>query len=155
MLRRVNTRLDTSKWLDEDFAGAKIKNFDEMRENFIDCLTNQFSDLLVPAARNSVKLASSTPLLLETLANEDEGDEEHKSDSSGEASADDAIAESDEEDSNMIPDEKPEDVGNALGDSTAMEIDLIAQINQLESQERDLDEGVKQKEALLGMIKQQ
>ena len=54
MLRRTNTnvpaesRFDTSKWLDDDFADAKLKNFDEMREHFIEDLTNQFSDLLVP-----------------------------------------------------------------------------------------------------------
>ena len=40
--------VDTAKWLDEDFASVKLKNFDEMRENFIDDLTNQFSTLLVP-----------------------------------------------------------------------------------------------------------
>ena len=56
MLRRSTTisapsrepHIDTSKWLDDDFADAKLKNFDEMRENFIEDLTNQFSDLLVP-----------------------------------------------------------------------------------------------------------
>ena len=53
-LRRAATLtkapLDTSKWLDDDFAGVKLKNFDEMREGFIEDLTNQFSDLLVPQA---------------------------------------------------------------------------------------------------------
>ena len=34
------TNVDMSKWLDDDFAGVKIKNFDEMRENFIEDLTN-------------------------------------------------------------------------------------------------------------------
>lgn len=55
--------LDTSRWLADDFAGVKIKNFDEMRENFIEDLTNQFSDLLVPQARDrhqSVKISSSS-----------------------------------------------------------------------------------------------
>ncbi len=116
----MNTRIDTSKWLDDDFAGAKIKNFDEMRENFIDCLTNQFSDLLVPAGRHSVKLNTTTPLLIENLATEEEGDEERKSAASEDASADDAISGSDDEDANMIPDEKPEDVSGNIGDSTAM-----------------------------------
>ena len=51
MIRRTTTLrapVDTSKWLDDDFAGVKLKNFDEMREGFIEDLTNQFSDLLVP-----------------------------------------------------------------------------------------------------------
>ena len=47
---------------------------------------------------------------------------------------------SDEEDASMIPDEKPEDgaagVGaTTMGDDTAMEIDLIEQIEQMENQE--------------------
>jgi len=131
-----------------------------MRENFIDCLTNQFSDLLVPgAARHSVKISSSgTPLLAESnqvMVTEEDIDEERKSAGSADASDDDDLDGSVEEDSIMIADEKPEDGGAMTGEETALEIDLIAQINQLESQERDLDEGVKQKEALLGMIKQQ
>ena len=44
--------IDTAKWLVDDFAGVKIKGFDEMREGFIEDLTNQFSDLLVPQARH-------------------------------------------------------------------------------------------------------
>lgn len=42
-LRRTTTLkapVDTSKWLDDDFAGVKLKNFDEMREGFIEDLTN-------------------------------------------------------------------------------------------------------------------
>lgn len=50
----------------------------------------------------------------------------------------------------MIPDEKPD---NEIGDQTAQELDLIAQINNLESEEKQLDEQVEQKEALLDKIK--
>ena len=76
MVRRLNTtkvaptaaaNVDTSKWLDDDFAGVKIKNFDEMRENFIEDLTNQFSDLLMPVARErqtSVKVLPTTGMSL-------------------------------------------------------------------------------------------
>ncbi len=64
----VVPRVDTSKWLDDDFAGVKLKNFDEMRENFIENLTNQFSDLLVPNSTstryNSVKLNQTTNALM-------------------------------------------------------------------------------------------
>ena len=46
----------------------KIKNFDEMRENFIEDLTNQFSDLLVPGAQGrdrnlSVRLKPNSSML--------------------------------------------------------------------------------------------
>lgn len=75
MLRRntvAASRIDTSKWLNDDFAGVKLKNFDEMRENFIEDLTNQFSDLLVPnsghSRYNSVKLPAN-----QLLNEQDEG----------------------------------------------------------------------------------
>ena len=46
----------------------KIKNFDEMRENFIEDLTNQFSDLLVPGGQGrdrnlSVRLKPNSSML--------------------------------------------------------------------------------------------
>lgn len=65
--RQPNDLVDTSKWLNDDFEGVKIKNFDEMRENFIEDLTNQFSDLLMPNSRvQSTKLPSSgQPLISE------------------------------------------------------------------------------------------
>ena len=69
MLRRTQTRapsaVDRNKWFDDDFAGVKIKNFDEMRENFIEDLTNQFSDLLLPtnARPQSMKIQSNLPTL--------------------------------------------------------------------------------------------
>ena len=57
----------------------------------------------------------------------------------------------------MIPDEKID--GGAgettMGDQTALENDLIAQINELEAEEQELDDNVKHKEALLDKIKQQ
>lgn len=75
MLRRNTVaapRIDTSKWLNDDFAGVKLKNFDEMRENFIEDLTNQFSDLLVPnsgrSRYNSVKMPQN-----QSLNEQDEG----------------------------------------------------------------------------------
>ena len=61
---------------------------------------------------------------------------------------------SDEENSNMIPDEKP-DGAAAIGDTTANENDLLAQISMLEAEEKNLGEEVTQKEALLDKIKQQ
>lgn len=41
--------------------------------------------------------------------------------------------ESDEEEASMIPDEKPE---NEIGDQTALELNLLAQINSLETEEK-------------------
>lgn len=52
---------------------------------------------------------------------------------------------SDEEDSNMIPDEKPDGDTSAIdniGDTTANELELINQINMLESEEKNLGEEV-------------
>ena len=87
--------VDTSKWLDDDFTGAKIKNFDEMRENFIESLTNQFSDLLVPGARNSVKIPSTGISLLaegnSVMVTEEDGDEERKSVDSADSSENDEL----------------------------------------------------------------
>ena len=83
----------------------------------------------------------------------DEAEEERKgSESEGSAGGQHSMEEeSDEEDSNMIPDEKPD---GAIGDTTAHEQDLLEQINMLESQEKNLGEEVAQKEALLDKIKQ-
>ena len=131
-----------------------------MRENFIEDLTNQFSDLLVPNSRHhSVALpdtSAGTSLLVdpdlglpegqpvndgrvdqEMVADGDQ-DEERKSLSGGSDDHDAINEESDEEDSNMIPDEKPDGAsgpagGGAIGDET--ELDLLNQINELESQE--------------------
>lgn len=162
---------DTTRWLDDDFAHAKIKNFDEMRENFIEDLTNQFSSLLVPNYQRdrhaSVKLPPrSGPSL---AVGDDKNDQEmideseerklegpdaastgalsEKLESSNEEASDDS--------SGMIPDEKPEEVQDTVGDQTAiMEIDILDQINNLESEEKHLDEEMKQKEALLSKIKE-
>ena len=72
------SHIDTSKWLVDDFAGIKIKNFDEMRENFIEDLTNQFSDLLVPVGRDratSVKLKPTSGLEANTtIVHEENGE---------------------------------------------------------------------------------
>ena len=65
---------------------------------------------------------------------EEDVDEELKSQQSDD-SADGAINEdSDEEDSNMIPDEKPAGAEN-VGDTTANELELLEQIKNLESEE--------------------
>ena len=118
----------------------KIKNFDEMRENFIEDLTNQFSDLLVPGAQGrdrnlSVRLKPNSNMLVtgpedggadkpdQEMAEEDQEEERKDSDSEGSAGALDD--DSDEENSNMIPDEKP-DGAAAIGDTTANENDLLA-----------------------------
>ena len=88
-----------------------------------------------------------------------EGGQDEERKSSGGSDDHDAInEESDEEDSNMIPDEKPDGTsgpagGGAIGDET--ELDLLSSINELESQEQHLGEEVRQKEALLEKIKQQ
>ena len=59
----------------------------------------------------------------------------------------------------MIPDEKPDDVAanstTMLQDQSAMDIELLNQINSLENEEQHLTEEVKQKEALLETIKDQ
>ena len=78
---------------------------------------------------------------------------EEKSHSSGEGvAAEGNNDESDEEDANMIPDEKPDGAGaagadeTAIGDQTALEMDLMDQINQLdqlESDEKALDDEVR------------
>ena len=84
-------------------------------------------------------------------------DEENGEKSDGDSASDEnKVVDSDEE----IPDEKPEGDGGAgnttmIGDETALENELIAQINQLQSEEQELDENVKQKETLLERIKQQ
>ena len=86
----------------------------------------------------------------EMAVDEEQQDEERKASNQSEDSAGGGIDEdSDEEDSNMIPDEKP-----AIGDTTANELDLLEQINMLESEEKNLGEEVLQKEALLDKIKQ-
>ena len=125
--------LDTSKWLDDDFADAKLKNFDEMREHFIEDLTNQFSDLLVPnyqrERHQSVRIPASRNMLATTEGDEagktaatsdpiidaemvDE-QEEHKSEEHDEnVRGDDASPGDDrdsEESSGNIPDEKLDD----------------------------------------------
>ena len=83
-------------------------------------------------------------------------EEEKKSEGSDKDSFN--VDESDEEDSSVIPDEKqPGDADqpmtNANGDET--ELDLMKQINALESEEQDLTDQMRQKEALLDKIKQQ
>ena len=74
----ASSRLDTSKWLDDDFANAKLKNFDTMRENFIEDLTNQFSDLLMPnyqpARQNSVRV----PLKQKSFGDLDKGGDDQE-----------------------------------------------------------------------------
>ena len=72
-------------------------------------------------------------------------EEEQKADPGSEEGADEQANEvdSDEEDSNMIPDEKPDGADPAaagdvaMGDSTALEMDLLAQINTLDKLESD------------------
>ena len=73
------------------------------------------------------------------MAEEDQ--EEERKDSESEESAGAIDDDSDEENSNMIPDEKPEGA-TAVGDTTANEIDLLAQISQLEAEEKNLGEEV-------------
>ena len=83
----------------------------------------------------------------------EEDQEEERKGSESEDSAGVMDEDSDEEDSNMIPDEKP-DGATAIGDTTANEMDLLDQISQLEAEEKNLGEEVTQKEALLDKIKQ-
>lgn len=158
----VVPRFDTAKWLDDDIAGAKLKNFDEMRAHFIEDLTNQFSDLLVPnyasmRSHSSVKLPHRNDVsLLEGDSEVKGGDlimnsEDRDKKSDDEASADEVLGLSEQEDSDedaiTIPDEKP--------DQTVLEMDMLQQINSLETEEKHLDEEMKQKEALLEKIKEQ
>ena len=134
-------RVDASKWLADDFEGVKLKNFDEMRENFIEDLTNQFSDLLVPNTRHmSMQLPKSGNPLMESTSGErpatgagdrdqemEDVEERKGSPRSPGVNEDEPIDEeppsdSDEEDASIIPDEKPEG-GNMMEDSQ-IELDL-------------------------------
>ena len=139
---KVQPRVDSSKWFDDDFEGVKLKNFDEMRENFIEDLTNQFSDLLVPTStkHSSTRLPQSAGLNVSASDQqtvdekpdqemEDVQDEEEKKE--GENQSQDSNSEenlgdgeSDEEDSNMIPDEKPDEATGTMGDDSVIELDL-------------------------------
>lgn len=127
----MSSRIDTSKWLDDDFATAKLKNFDEMRENFIEDLTNQFSDLLVPNysrdRHNSVRVLPRGGLSVATSEGDggkaatagadtemvEEGEERKSEEHELAAAPGDENASSHEEDSEdssgLIPDEKPDE----------------------------------------------